>query len=94
MRMDQAIVERYRDRWVAIQDDGAVVADAEDLDGLLSYLQRVPDVRASIMRIPAADEPLFVGLRSWRRCGGPTTTVTLVNQPFPMGHLCVARLCR
>ena len=63
MWMDQAIVERYRDRWVAIQDDGAVVAYAEDLDGLLSYLQRVPDVRASIMRIPAADEPLFVGLR-------------------------------
>ena len=63
MRMDQAIIERYRDRWVAIQDDGSVVADAEDLDGLLSYLQGVPDVRASIMRIPAADEPLFVGLR-------------------------------
>ena len=61
--MDQAIVERYRDRWVAIQDDGVVVADADDLDGLLSCLQRVPDVRASIMRIPAADEPLFVGLR-------------------------------
>ena len=63
MLMDQAIVERYRDRWVAIQDDGVVVADAEDLDGLLSHLQHVPDVRASIMRIPAADEPLFVGLR-------------------------------
>lgn len=61
--MDQAIVERYRDRCFAIRDDGAVVADADDLDGLLPCLQRVPDVRASIMRIPAADEPLFVGLR-------------------------------
>ena len=66
MRMDLAIIERYCDRWVAIQDDGAIVADAEDLDGLLSHLQHLqhlPDVRASIMRIPAADEPLFVGLR-------------------------------
>ena len=63
MRIDLAIIERYRDRWVAIQDDGAIVADAEDLDGLLSHLQHLPDVRTSIMRSPAADEPLFVGLR-------------------------------
>lgn len=61
--MDRGVVERYRDRWVAVEDDGNVVADAVDLDGLLTILQGMPAVKASIQRIPAADEPLFVGIR-------------------------------
>jgi hypothetical protein len=61
--MDQAVVERYQDRWVAIQSDGTVVADALDLDGLLSLLAAMPDTKAAIQRIPALDEPVFVGLR-------------------------------
>jgi Family of unknown function (DUF5678) len=61
--MNEQMVERYRDRWVAIRDDGSVVADAADLDGVLLQLKDLPDERASIQRIPALDEPLFAGLR-------------------------------
>ena len=61
--MNQDVIERYRDRWVAIRDDETVVADAEDLGGLLRLLEMTPAEGASIQRIPAADEPLFVGLR-------------------------------
>jgi hypothetical protein len=52
-----------RDRWVATQSDGTVLTDAADLDGLLTKLKALPDSNASIQRIPAANEPLFVGLR-------------------------------
>jgi Family of unknown function (DUF5678) len=61
--MDRAVVEQYQDRWVAIQHDGTVVADAEDLEALLSLLQTMPDSKAAIQRIPAFNEPVFVGLR-------------------------------
>jgi hypothetical protein len=61
--MDQTVVERYQDRWVAIQGDGNVVADAADLDALFSLLSAMPATKAAIQRIPALDEPVFVGLR-------------------------------
>jgi ABC-type hemin transport system ATPase subunit len=61
--VDRSVVERFRNRWVAIQDDGHVVADAETLDRLLETLEALPPAQATIQRIPAADEPLFVGLR-------------------------------
>jgi Family of unknown function (DUF5678) len=61
--VNEAAMERYRNRWIAIQADGAVIADAEDLDGLLKQLKGLPDAKASIQRVPSADEPLFVGLR-------------------------------
>jgi hypothetical protein len=61
--MNSDLVERYRDRWVAIQGDGSVFADAEDLGRLLAKLEAIPHERTSIQRIPAADDPLFVGLR-------------------------------
>jgi hypothetical protein len=60
--MDSALIERYRNQWVAIGDDGSVVAhnaSFEDLDVVLSSL---PPIHVVIRRIPAADEPLFVGL--------------------------------
>lgn len=61
--MDQAVVERYQNRWVAIQTDGTVVADAVDLHALLTLLAAMPDTKAAIQRIPALNEPVFVGLR-------------------------------
>ena len=61
--MDESALHKYRNRWVAVQDDGTIVADANDLDTLLIALQKLPDTKASIQRVPAADEPLFVGLR-------------------------------
>ena len=61
--MDENALQNYRNRWVAVQDDGRVVADANDLDALLTALKNLPDAKASIQRVPAADEPLFVGLR-------------------------------
>lgn len=61
--MDQAVVERYQNRWVAIQTDGTTVADAVDLNALLTLLATMPDTKASIQRIPALNEPVFVGLR-------------------------------
>ncbi len=61
--MDIELLERFRDRWVAIQHDGTVLTDAADLDGLLTKLKTMPDSNASIQRIPAADEPFFLGLR-------------------------------
>ena len=61
--MDQAVVKRYHDRWVAIQSDGTVVTDAVDLHALLSLLAAMPDTKATIQRIPALDEPVFAGLR-------------------------------
>ncbi len=61
--MDIELLERFRNRWVAIQNDGTVLTDAADLDGLLTKFKTMPDSNASIQRIPAADEPLSVGLR-------------------------------
>jgi len=61
--MDRSIAEQFRNRWIAVQDDGNVVADAETLNGLLVILETMPATQASIQRVPAADEPLFVGLR-------------------------------
>ena len=52
----------YRNRWIAIEDDGTVVADADDLDGLLTALTSLPDSTASIQRVPAVNAPLFIGL--------------------------------
>ncbi len=61
--MDQNTLQLYRNRWVALLDDGSVLADADDLDALLTLLAGLPDAKASIQRVPDADEPLFVGLR-------------------------------
>lgn len=61
--MDETALRLYRNRWVALLDDGSVLADADNLDALLTLLADLPDAKASIQRIPAADEPLFVGLR-------------------------------
>lgn len=57
------LVERYRGRWVAVSETGDVVADADELDVLLTLVERDgprPDV--VVQRVPEADAPMFVGL--------------------------------
>ncbi len=61
--MDQTVLRDYENRWVAVLADGSVFADADDLDALLTRLAELPAAKASIQRVPGADEPLFVGLR-------------------------------
>jgi hypothetical protein len=61
--MDMELLERFRDRWVAIQNGGRALTDAADLNGLITKLKTLPDSNAFIQRIPDANELLFVGLR-------------------------------
>jgi hypothetical protein len=60
--MEQALVELYRNQWVAIGDDGAVIAHDASFETLDAALSKLPPTHVVIRRIPAADEPLFVGL--------------------------------
>ncbi len=57
------MLERYRGRVVGIDGDGHVVADAAELDELLDKLDAKGIVGVTVQRIPALDEPLFIGLR-------------------------------
>lgn len=60
--MRAELVERFRGRWVALDAAGEVVADAGELGDLLVQLETA-GLRADIVqRVPAADDPLFVGL--------------------------------
>jgi hypothetical protein len=61
--MDKSFLDRYRERWIALTTDGDVLADAEQIDELLDLLDARGLKAAQIQRIPAANEPLFVGLR-------------------------------
>lgn len=61
--MNQSVIERYRGRWVGLTSDGAVVADAAQLDELLDKLDECAGIDATVQRVPEANEPLFVGLR-------------------------------
>lgn len=61
--MDQSVLDRYRERWVGIDVDGHVLADAGELDELLDTLDANNVVGAVVQRIPGVNEPLFVGLR-------------------------------
>ncbi|MEK7425038.1 MAG: hypothetical protein AAB131_14505 [Actinomycetota bacterium] len=60
MRAD--LVERFRGRWVALDEAGEVVADAGELGTLLEYLESAGIHADTVQRVPAADDPLFVGL--------------------------------
>ena len=60
--MDRAVIDRYRARWIATDDEGTVVADAENLGELLELLDTMPPIRTTVQRVPAADDPIFVGL--------------------------------
>lgn len=56
------LVERFRGRWVALNDAGDVVADAEELGPLLERLEAAGLHAQTVQRVPAADDPLFVGV--------------------------------
>jgi hypothetical protein len=60
--VDQVLVERYRNHWVAVGDDGNVVAHDLSFETLDEILSAMPPVHVVIRRIPAANEPLFVGV--------------------------------
>jgi hypothetical protein len=56
-------VERYRGRWVAVRrSDDVVLADAESLEALQEALTESEHPQVLIRRIPALDDPIFVGL--------------------------------
>ena len=61
MRAD--LVERFRGPWVALDGAGEVVADADGLGSLLECLESSGLQADTVQRVPAADEPLFIGLR-------------------------------
>ena len=62
MFMDPTLVERYRNHWVAVGDDGTVVAHDLSIEKLDELLSAMAPVHVVIRRIPAANEPLFVGV--------------------------------
>lgn len=56
-------VERYRGRWVAVRrSDDVVVADGESLKALQDTLKAHEHPQVLIRRIPALEDPIFVGL--------------------------------
>jgi hypothetical protein len=59
--MEQAMVERYRNQWVAVGDDGCVVAHDALFEKLDQFLSEMPPVHVVIRRIPGANELLFAG---------------------------------
>ncbi len=56
------LVERFRGRWVALDDAGNVVADADELGVLLERLETAGIHAHVVQRVPGADDPMFVGL--------------------------------
>jgi hypothetical protein len=56
-------VERYRGQWVAVDRlTEHVVAGAESIEELRGKLDRGPQTRVLIHRVPKIDDPLFIGL--------------------------------
>lgn len=55
-------IERYRGRWVAVDKAGEVLADAAELGILLDQASKAGLSATTVHRVPALDEPLFVGL--------------------------------
>jgi hypothetical protein len=61
--MNLSLLEEFRDRFVAVGDGDVIVAVADSMADLLSFLPaNAPDVHVVIQRVPAPGEPLFVGL--------------------------------
>lgn len=56
------VVERFRGRWVALDDTGNVVADSGELGLLLERLEAAGMRANTVQRVPGANDPLFVGL--------------------------------
>ncbi len=60
--MRHELLDLYRGRWVAVDEAGDVVADADELDVLLAVLENVGLSADMVQRVPEADAPVFVGL--------------------------------
>lgn len=60
--MKRDLIERYRGRWVAVDESGDVVADADELGPLLERLAELGLPADTIQRVPGVGEPIFVGL--------------------------------
>jgi hypothetical protein len=59
--MVHSVIERYRDQWIAVDDDDVVVAHHASFEALHEALAQMPPIHVVIRRIPRADEPMFVG---------------------------------
>jgi hypothetical protein len=60
--MKRELIEQYRSRWVAVDESGDVVADADELGDLLERLAELGVTADTVQRIPGYGEPTFVGL--------------------------------
>ena len=61
--MKHELVDRYRGRWVGVDESGDVVADASELSVLLTLVeQNGPRPDVVVQRVPEVDAPMFVGL--------------------------------
>ncbi len=60
--MKHELIDHYRGRWVAVTDNGDVVADADELDAVLALLENRGLQADVVQRVPEADGPVFVGL--------------------------------
>lgn len=60
--MKRDLIEKYRGRWVAVDESGDVVADADELEALLERLVELGLEADTIQRVPGVGEPIFVGL--------------------------------
>ena len=60
--MKRDLIEQYRGRWVAVDEPGDVVADADELGTLLERLEELGIAADTVQRVPGVGEPIFVGL--------------------------------
>ena len=60
--MKRDLVERNRGRWVAVDESGDVVADADELGSLLERLIELGVNADTVHRVPGIGEPMFIGL--------------------------------
>jgi hypothetical protein len=61
--MRTAEISQFQGRWVALdRASDAVVADAADLQALYCVIEKQHLADIVIQRVPARDEPLFIGL--------------------------------
>ena len=60
--MKRDLVGRYRGQWVAVDESGDVVADADELGALLERLAELGITADTVQRVPGIGEPMFVGL--------------------------------
>ena len=60
--MKRDLIERYRGRWVAVDESGDVVADADELGPLLEQVADLGVTADTVQRVPGIGEPIFVGL--------------------------------